>query len=69
MFMKDWVGKLDAFLKFNEEAILSHQGKISHEVALALAGEEFDKFRIKQDKLFESDFDQEIKKHDLRKIK
>lgn len=69
MFMKDWVGKLDAFLKFNEETILSHQGKISHEVALALAGEEFDKFRIKQDKLFESDFDQELKKHDLSRIK
>ena len=69
MFMKDWVEKLDAFLRFNEEAILNHQGKISHEVALALAGEEFDKYRIQQDKLFESDFDQEIKKHDLRKTK
>lgn len=69
MFMKDWVGKLDAFLKFNEEAILSHQGNVSHEVALALAGEEFEKYRIKQDKLFESDFDQEIKKHDLHKTK
>ena len=67
MFMKDWVEKLDAFLKFNEEAILNHQGKLSHEVALALAGEEFDKYRIKQDKLFESDFDQELKKHSLRK--
>jgi len=69
MFMKDWVEKLDAFLKFNEEAILNHQGKISHEVALALAGEEFDKYRIKQDQLFESDFDQELKKHGLRKTK
>jgi len=69
MFMKDWVEKLDAFLRFNEEAILNHQGKISHEVALALAGEEFDKYRIQQDKLFESDFDKEIKKHDLRKTK
>ena len=29
--------KLDAFLKFNEEAVLKHQGKVSHEVALALA--------------------------------
>jgi len=69
MFMKNWVEKLDAFLKFNEEEILNHQGKISHELALALAGEEFDKYRIKQDKLFESDFDKELKKHNLRKNK
>jgi hypothetical protein len=37
MYMKDWVEKLDAFLQFNEEAVLKHQGKVSHEVALALA--------------------------------
>ena len=69
MFMKDWVDKLDAFLKFNEEAILNHQGKISHEVAMGLAAEEFEKYRIKQAILFESDFDQELKKHGLRKTK
>ena len=69
MFMKDWVEKLDAFLKFNEEAILNNQGKISHEVAMALAIEEFDKYRIQQNKLFESDFDKEIKKHNLQKNK
>lgn len=62
MFMKDWVEKLDAFLKFNEEAILQHQGKVSHEVALALAEIEYEKYRIAQDKLMESDFDKEIKK-------
>jgi len=69
MFMKDWVEKLNAFLKFNEEAILNHQGKISHEVAQALAGEEFDRYRIRQDRLFESDFDKELKMHNLRKNK
>lgn len=37
MNMKDWIIKLDAFLQFNEEAVLKHQGKVSHEVALALA--------------------------------
>lgn len=62
MFMKDWVGKLDAFLKFNEEAILKHQGKVSHEVAMALAESEYEKFQVIQDKLTESDFDEEIKK-------
>ena len=54
--------KLDAFLQFNEEAILNHQGKVSHEVALALAEGEFDKYRIVQDKLYESDFDKAVKK-------
>ena len=62
MQMKDWVAKLDAFLQFNEEAVLKHNGKVSHEVALALAENEFDKYRIVQDKLIESDFDKEMKK-------
>ena len=62
MLMKDWVLKLDAFLQFNEETVLKHQGKVSHEVALALAENEFEKYRIVQDKLIESDFDKEIKK-------
>jgi hypothetical protein len=62
MFMKDWVVKLDAFLQFNEEAVLKHQGKVSHEIALALAESEFEKYRLVQDKLIESDFDLEIRK-------
>lgn len=62
MNMKDWVVKLDAFLQFNEESILKHQGKVSHEVVLALAESEFEKYRIVQDKLIESDFDKEVKK-------
>jgi len=68
MYMKDWVGKLDAFLKFNEEAVLEHQGTVSHEVALALAETEFEKYRIVQDKLMVSDFDIEIKKNGDRKL-
>ncbi len=62
MYMKDWIEKLDAFLQFNENAVLKHQGKVSHEIALALAESEFEKYRITQDQLFESDFDKEIKK-------
>jgi hypothetical protein len=62
MYMKDWIEKLDAFLKFNEEAVLNHQGKVSHEVALALAESKLEKYRIVQDKLIESDFDKAIKK-------
>ena len=61
MYMKDWIIKLNAFLQFNEVAILNHQGKVSHEIALALAEGEFDKYRIAQDKLIESDFDKIVK--------
>jgi hypothetical protein len=61
MYMKDWVKKLDAFLQFNEEAVLNNTGKVTHEVALALAENEFEKYRIIQDKQLESDFDKVIK--------
>jgi hypothetical protein len=61
MYMKDWVGKLDAFLQFNEEIVLKHQGKVSHEVALVLAESEYEKYRIAQDKIMESDFDKAVK--------
>ncbi len=62
MIMKDWVRKLDAFLRFNEREILKGNGKISHEVAVALAENEFEKFRKKQDRSYVSDFDREVKK-------
>ncbi len=62
MYMKDWVSKLDAFLKFNEREILTDAGKISHEVAQALAMKEYEIYKKEQDKLYESDFDREVKK-------
>ena len=62
MNMKDWVIRLDAFLKFNERDILSDTGKVSHEVAEALAIREYGKYRIEQDKSYISDFDREVKK-------
>ncbi len=67
MYMTDWVQKLDAFLQFNEEAVLKHQGKVSHQVALALAENEFEKYQIVQDKLLESDFDRAVQKLDKGK--
>lgn len=57
MYMMDWEEKLNAFLKFNEQDILSDKGKISHEVAASLAEKEYQVFRVKQDKAFENDFD------------
>lgn len=68
MYMRDWVEKLDAFLKFNEEAILKHQGIIAHEVALALAEKEYEKYRVIQDRMMESDFDRELKKIELERL-
>lgn len=62
MMMTDWIKKLDAFLKFTEYEILTNAGKISHEVAVELALTEYEKYRPIQDRLFESDFDREIKK-------
>lgn len=62
MVMKDWVDKLDGFLQFNEYAILKDAGHINAEIAKKLAGEQFDQYRIFQDRDYESDFDEEVKK-------
>ena len=62
MYMKNWVEKLDAFLKFNEHDILTNTGKVSHDVAEALALKEYEKYSIEQDRTYISDFDREVVK-------
>lgn len=57
MTMEDWAAKLDVFLQFNEEEILQDKGRVSAEIAKSFAESEFEKYRVIQDKLFESDFD------------
>ena len=57
MSMKDWVEKLNAFLQFNGKEILRNAGKISAKVAQELAYKEYDKFKVRQDRLYKSDFD------------
>lgn len=57
MTMEDWKEKLDVFLKFNEREILNNPGRISHKMAESFALSEFEKYRVIQDKIFESDFD------------
>ena len=57
MTMEDWKGKLDVFLQFNDRDVLDNPGKVSHKVAESFALSEFEKYRITQDKVFESDFD------------
>lgn len=63
MTMSDWSDKLNAFLKFNDVDILQDAGKITAEIAKAFAESEFEKYRPIQDRLFQSDFDREIKKY------
>ena len=63
MKMEDWTEKLDAFLRFNEYEILDNPGKVSHEVAKALAEKEFEKYRVVQDREFISDFDRDTQKY------
>jgi hypothetical protein len=62
MHMKDWVEKLDAFLKFNEKDILDNSGSVSAEIAQSFAESEFEKYRTIQDAHLESDFDRHVKK-------
>lgn len=57
MTMEDWAKRLDLFLEFDERDILRDGGKITAKIAKEYALSEFEKYRIVQDRLFESDFD------------
>jgi hypothetical protein len=48
MHMRDWIAKLHGFLTINDRNILTHAGKISHEMAKELAEAEYDKFRLQR---------------------
>lgn len=61
MSMEDWAKRLDGFLEFNGNEILTGPGKISHEKAKLHAETEYEKYRLIQDRLFESDFDRVVK--------
>ncbi|KKB54065.1 hypothetical protein HMPREF1536_03646 [Parabacteroides gordonii MS-1 = DSM 23371] len=61
MTMEDWAKHLDRILSLDDRALLSDNGKVSAEEAKMYAESEFEKYRIVQDRLFESDFDREIK--------
>jgi hypothetical protein len=62
MTMKDWAEKLNAFLQFNQKDILQNSGKVTAAIAKEFAETEYEKYKPIQDKLFESDFDKELKK-------
>ena len=57
MTMQDWSQRLNRFLEFKEHEILHDPGRVTHEIAKAFAESEFEKYRIVQDRMFESDFD------------
>ncbi|MCL4464203.1 MAG: virulence RhuM family protein [Firmicutes bacterium] len=61
MNMEDWTKWLDIFLQADDREILMDAGKISAQFAKEYAESEFEKYRIIQDKLFENDFDKQIK--------
>ncbi|HEX6085879.1 MAG TPA: virulence RhuM family protein [Thermoanaerobaculia bacterium] len=69
MKMADWVAKLDAFLQFNEYEVLANAGRVSAEVGKRLAEEQYDEFRVRQDREFESDFEAEVKRIESKRAR
>jgi hypothetical protein len=61
MTMQDWETRLNRFIEATDREILQDAGKVTAEIARAHAESEFEKYRIIQDRLFESDFDRVIK--------
>ena len=61
MPMQDWEARLNRFIEATDRAVLQDAGRITAEIARAHAETEFEKYRIVQDRLFESDFDRMIK--------
>jgi len=62
MTMQDWETRLNRFIAATDREILQDAGKVTAEIAQAHAESEFEKYRIVQDRLFESDFDRQVKK-------
>lgn len=62
MTMQDWESRLNKFIEATDRNILKNAGQVTAEIAKAHAESEFEKYRIIQDNLFESDFDREIKR-------
>ena len=57
MTMEDWAKRIDIILEATDDRILTDAGSISHEFAQSFAETEFEKYRVIQDRIFESDFD------------
>ena len=57
MTMEDWAKRIDIILEATDDRILTDAGSVSHEFAQSFAETEFEKYRVIQDRIFESDFD------------
>jgi len=68
MYMKDWISRLDVILQLNGRELLTHAGKISHELALQKSNEEFEKFQSNQ-KQIEKEQNLKELEEDLERIK
>ncbi|HAR99577.1 MAG: hypothetical protein US57_C0019G0003 [Candidatus Moranbacteria bacterium GW2011_GWC2_37_73] len=62
MTMRDWIGKLDEYLKLLGKGVLKNAGNVSAQQAEKVALKEYEKYRVEQDKKYISDFDIEVKK-------
>ncbi len=60
MTMQDWEARLNRFIEATDRSVLQDAGKVTAEIAKAHAESEFEKYRIVQDRLFESDFDRVV---------
>ena len=67
MTMEDWANRIDKFLLADDRDVLKDAGKISHEIACDKALTEFEKYRVKQDKLYKSDFDLLLEEYEKNK--
>jgi hypothetical protein len=68
MYMKDWIARLDAILQLNGRELLTHAGKISHDMALQKSGDEYEKYKLAQKVLDKEQNLQELEE-DLKKLK
>lgn len=68
MTMQDWETRLNRFIEATDREILQDAGKVTAEIARVHAESEFEKYRIVQDRLFESDFDRVVKEIENKKL-
>lgn len=68
MYMTDWVQRLDSILQLNGRELLTHAGKVSHEIALKKSGEEFEKYEVVQKEIEKEQNLKEVEE-DIKKLK
>jgi hypothetical protein len=68
MYMKDWIDRLDSILQLNGRELLTHAGKISHQMAMEKSGEEFEKFKHQKGEIEKEASFKELEE-DIKKLK